>query len=157
MKFFTFNLILFLFLLQSCKEEGVVYNDFVKIEESSWKYKDNLSFNFNISDTINAYDVYLQLRNTKAYNWSNIYIFSDINYPNSKTRRDTFEFYLTDKKGHWLGKKSGNIIENEFLLFKATKFPITGAYNISIQQAMRDTSLEECINVGVKIKQRKRP
>ena len=157
MKFLTYCLLLFLLFLQSCKEEGVVFNDFVKIEESSWKYKDNVSFNFNISDTINAYDVYLQLRNTKAYNWSNIYIFSDINYPNSKTRRDTFEFYLTDKKGHWLGKKSGNIIENEFLLFKATKFPITGAYNISIQQAMRDTSLEECINVGLKIKQRKRP
>ncbi|MDG2343319.1 MAG: gliding motility lipoprotein GldH [Flavobacteriales bacterium] len=154
MKFFTFYLFLFLFFLQSCKEEGVVYNEFIKIEESSWKYKDNVSFNFNISDTINAYDVYLQLRNTKAYNWSNIYVFSDINYPNSKTRRDTFEFYLTDKKGHWLGKKSGNIIENEFLLFKATKFPITGAYNISIQQAMRDTVLEECLNVGVKIKQR---
>ena len=157
MKFLTYCLLLFLFFLQSCKEEGVVFNDFVKIEESSWKYKDKVSFNFNISDTINAYDVYLQLRNTKAYNWSNIYIFSDINYPNAKIRRDTFEFYLTDKKGHWLGKKSGNIIENEFLLFKATKFPITGAYNIVIQQAMRDTSLEECINVGVKIKQSKRP
>ena len=146
--------LLLIFFLPSCREEGVVYNEFFKIEESSWENKDNISFNFNISDTITAYDVYFQFRNTKAYNWSNIFLFSDINYPNSRTRRDTFEFYLTDKKGHWLGKKSGNIIENEFLLFKATKFPLSGDYIISLQQAMRDTVLGECLNVGIKIKQR---
>ena len=143
-----------LFLLLSCQEEGVVYNEFFKIDNSSWEHKNNISFDFNISDTTIAYDVYLQLRNTKAYNWANIFLFSDINYPNSRSRRDTFEFYLTDKRGHWLGKKSGNIIENDFLLFKATKFPLEGDYSISIQQAMRDTLLEECLNVGLKLKER---
>ncbi len=145
--------LLLTFFLPSCKEEGVVYNEFFKIDTSTWKHKDNISFNFNISDTTIAYDVYLQFRNTKAYNWANIFLFSDINYPNSRTRRDTFEFYLTDQKGHWLGNKSGNIVENEFLLFKSTKFPLTGDYVMSIQQAMRDTILEECVNVGLKLKQ----
>lgn len=145
--------LLLIFFFSSCKEEGVVYNDFFKVDNSTWKHEDKISFNFNIADTTIAYDVYLQIRNTKAYNWANIFLFSDINYPNSRTRRDTFEFYLTDQKGHWLGNKSGNIIENEFLLFKSTKFPLKGDYVMSIQQAMRDTILKECINVGLKLKQ----
>ena len=152
-KIIQYYALLLIFFLPSCREEGVIYNEFFKVYSSTWKHQDNISFNFNISDTTIAYDVYLQFRNTKAYNWSNIFLFSDINYPNLRTRRDTFEFYLTDKKGHWLGNKSGNIIENEFLLFKSTKFPLIGDYVMSIQQAIRDTVLEECVNIGLKLKQ----
>ena len=149
---------IFLFCLMicmfSCKEEGVIHNEFFNIKKSAWEYKDKVTFNFNIQDTSKAYDLYFQMRNSKSYNWANIFLFTDINYPNSKTRRDTFEFYLTDKNGHWLGKKSGNIIENKFSLFKTTKFPLPGAYSIDIQQAMRDTILKECLDVGIKIKQK---
>tara|TARA_Y100000589_G_scaffold332329_1_gene391829 strand:+ start:10567 stop:11040 length:474 start_codon:yes stop_codon:yes gene_type:complete len=141
------------FTLLSCKEEGVVYNKFFKIENSLWKHQDTLEFDFEIKDTTKTYELYFQFRNDKIYNWQNIFLFSYLKH-NSQNNflMDTLEFYLTDNSGRWLGKKSGNIIESNFFISKV-KFPIKGFYKMNIQQAMRDTALEGCLDVGLKIKE----
>ena len=92
-----------------------------------------------------------QLRTTTSYKWSNIYIFSDIFFPNGKARRDTFEFYLADLKGQWLGDKSGLIIDYKYPLYKKIRFPEKGTYKFTFHQAMRDSVLHELMNVGMKV------
>jgi gliding motility-associated lipoprotein GldH len=104
-----------------------------------------------LNDTNSVYNVSLQLRATSSYQWSNIYVFSDIFFPNGKARRDTFEFYLADKKGQWIGDRSGLIIEYSFPIYNNVRFPISGGYKFLLQQAMRDTVLSEITNVGLKI------
>jgi gliding motility-associated lipoprotein GldH len=80
-----------------------------------------------------------------------MFIFSEINFPNSKTRTDTFEIILMDKKGHWKGNKSGIMVNYNYSLYKNIKFPIKGKYKFRFVQAMRDTVLEEVKNLGLKI------
>ena len=142
-----------LFLFISCKEEGVIYTNQRLVPKQIWNSKDTLVYNFKINDTIKHYDVYLNMRNSSSYKWSNIYIFCDLKFPNEKTRRDTFEFYLTDIQGRWLGNNSGTIIDNTMPIFKNRRFPLIGYYSLTVEQAMRDLELKEVINVGIKIKQ----
>jgi len=142
-----------LFLFISCKEEGVIYSTQRLIPKQIWNSKDTLVYNFNIKDTIKHYDIYLNMRNSSSYKWSNIYIFSDLKFPNDSIRRDTTHFYLTDIQGRWLGTNSGTIIDNTLPIFKNKRFPLIGDYSLTIEQAMRDLELKEVINVGIKIKE----
>lgn len=144
------------FSLLSCKEEGVVYNKFFEITNSTWEHQDTLEFNFNIEDTSKYYEVILQLRNDESYKWQNIWLFYSLSHDTNKKfiYEDRKEFDLIEE-GHWRGKKSGNIIESNFINFinKKVKFPSNGDYTLRIQQGMRDTSLIGCLDVGLKIKE----
>ena len=147
-----FTCIFLFFMLTACQEEGVFYNKQVAIKDHVWTSSDAVSFDFNIQDTTKKYDLIFSLLTTDAYSWSNIYIFTELKAPDHPSPiKDTVEFYLADKYGNWLGENSGNTITNHFLLYKETQFPSKGDYTFSIQQAMRDFSLEEIMDVGLKV------
>ena len=88
---FLFSLVLF--ALISCNNEEVVFNDYKDLSGATWSHKDSIAFDWEATDSTSAYDLTFQLRTTTSYKWSNIYIFSDIFFPNGKARRDTFEFF----------------------------------------------------------------
>ena len=135
----------------SCNKENILFNDYYDLPESTWSFKDSICFPWKVNDTLAVYDINFQLRASSSYKWSNIYIFSDVYFPNGKARRDTFEFFLADAKGHWLGDRSGLIIDYNYHIYKRIKLPLSGEYKFCLQQAMRDTVLNEVLNVGIKI------
>jgi len=139
------------FTLISCNNEEVVFNNYMDLPGASWSHKDSVAFDWEVTDSTAIYDLTFQLRTTTSYKWSNIYIFSDIFFPNGKARRDTFEFYLADPKGQWLGDKSGLIIDYKYPLYKKIRFPEKGIYKFTFHQAMRDSVLHELMNVGMKV------
>ena len=105
-------------------------HNYYSFSESIWSHNDSVIFNLDLNDTTSFFNVSFQLRANTSYKWSNIYIFSDIFFPNGKARRDTFEFYLADEKGHWVGDRSGLIVEYSFPIYKNHTFLI--AENIMI-------------------------
>ncbi len=149
------NFIILLFLtlgLASCGETGVIINQSKTVADSTWKSNDSLVFDFNISDTTNYFDFSILIRNTENYQWSNIYLFSDLTFPNGKTRRDTIEVLLADQYGYWLGNNSGTIVTTEAKYMDHRRFPLTGDYNLAITHGMRQDTLTEVSDVGIKIK-----
>tara|TARA_B110000971_G_scaffold213706_1_gene244854 strand:- start:399 stop:875 length:477 start_codon:yes stop_codon:yes gene_type:complete len=151
MKLNFFTAIVSFSLLVNCTHENIVFNEYIDISNSQLSTLDTVVFQTNILDTSNIHDIFLQLRTSTDYKWSNMFIFSEIDFPNSKTRTDTFEIVLMDKKGHWKGNKSGIIINYNYFLYKNIKFPIKGNYKFRFVQAMRDTVLEEVKSIGLKI------
>ena len=100
-----------------------------------------------------SYDLFIELRTTTSYSWSNIFIFTDCVFPNEKLRRDTFEFTLADPYGKWYGNKTGTTVENSCKMYtNKVNFPFKGNYTFTIQQAMRERDLEGVMDVGLKIK-----
>ena len=138
MKFKSFLKITIFSLLISCSDENIIFNDYVDIENTQLSFKDTIVFQTSILDTINLHNVFLQLRTSTDYKWSNMFFFSEIFFPNNKTRTDTFEVFLMDKNFN-------------HSLYKNIKFPIKGDYKFKLIQAMRDTILKEVISVGLKI------
>jgi gliding motility-associated lipoprotein GldH len=138
-------------LIISCSDDTIIFNDYVDIENTQLSFKDTIVFQTSILDTINLHNIFLQLRTSTDYKWSNMFFFSEINFPNNKTRTDTFEVFLMDKNGNWNGDKSGIVANFNHSLYKNIKFPIKGDYKFKLIQAMRDTILKEVISVGLKI------
>tara|TARA_B100001564_G_scaffold23153_1_gene17281 strand:+ start:2722 stop:3201 length:480 start_codon:yes stop_codon:yes gene_type:complete len=135
----------------SCSNENTIFNEYVDIPNSKFSFLDTVNFKVPINDTVNNHDVFIQLRTSTDYKWSNMFIFSDIVFPNGKIRSDTFQISITDKKGHWKGNKSGAVVNFNHYLYKNIIFPIKGQYRFKFNQAMRDTILNEVISLGLKI------
>ena len=140
-------------LLVSCGESGVIVNQSQSIEGAKWTSSDSIVYDFEITDTLNYYDFSILVRNTENYMWSNIYLFSDLRFPNGKVRRDTIEVLLADEYGYWVGHNSGTIVTTSAKFMKHRKFPLSGKYKISITHGMREPILEEVTDVGIKVKQ----
>ena len=97
-----------LLILLSC-DPSRVYEKNIKIPDGIW-YKDNkVSFEVFIDDTVSAHNLYVNVRNTSLYPFSNLYLFIETTAPSGHTIRNTFEVILADDQGKWLGSGLGDI------------------------------------------------
>lgn len=114
---------------------------------------------FEVSDTVSTHDVYLDLRHTGDYPFSNLYAFVTLTSPDSTRLVDTVECTLADPSGRWYGKGQGFISSDRFqahVLYKLrNKFPRRGRYSLMLEQAMRVEKLEGIIDVGVSVERSK--
>ena len=146
-------LLFFLILsLAACRDENVLYEENLPIENAVWKSDNMASFVFDIEDTLGYYDVVINLRNTETYPYSNIFLFADIIFPNGKKHLDTLNAELADPSGKWYGTGIGDIYDNSYKLVDNLAFPIKGEYKIQIVQAMRNNDLKGIENIGLKVK-----
>lgn len=133
----------FLFLY-SCSKPAITQKEFPIGE--SWHKDSILTFSFEQKASVKAYDIFLTIKNNDDYKWSNLFLFCDIYFPNKTEHiRDTLEFILADNKGEWTGKGTLEYT-SKFPFRKNVKFPQTGVYKISIQQAMRCSDNDNIIN-----------
>jgi gliding motility-associated lipoprotein GldH len=145
-------------LLCGCADDVVFQSD-APIPDGAWSNALKPAFTFDISDTLNKHDVYIDVRHTNDYAYSNLYLFIDLEGPGGRSKRDTVECLLADPMGRWLGKGTGFILasrtrEAKVLYKLGNRFPAKGQYTIRLEQAMRDNPLPGVIDVGVSIERR---
>ncbi|MCB8965235.1 MAG: gliding motility lipoprotein GldH [Bacteroidales bacterium] len=132
-------------------DRSAVFDQSVIIPNEEWN-KDSLAvFTIPVTDTIVAYNLFVNIRNNEDYQFQNFYLFIDIHAPNGAFIRDTFECYLADDHGKWFGKGRGRIYDNRFLYRRSVKFSTRGDYRVQLQQAMRVDNLKGLVNVGVRM------
>ncbi len=139
------------FVISSCTDKNVFYEDSKVMEGQSWNYNDSVSFEFDIKDTMQKYDFFMNLRITTSYEWANCYVFMALAGP-ELVAFDTVQIPLADVTGHWNGKVSGSMVENNVLFMKSVRFPQAGKHKITFVQGMRDQELGEVSDVGLTIK-----
>ncbi|MGD9976476.1 MAG: gliding motility lipoprotein GldH [Bacteroidales bacterium] len=137
----------------SC-DRNAVFDQSVTIPHEKWNADSLAAFTVPVTDTVSAYNLYVNLRNTTDYPFQNLYLFIDIYAPNGASLRDTFECYLADDRGKWLGRGSGRVYDNRFLYRQGVKFSSGGDYRVEIQQAMRVQELKGLMNVGLRLERR---
>jgi gliding motility-associated lipoprotein GldH len=146
----SFLFVLALFLFSSCGQKSVFDNQ-ATINNGKWFKNDAVHFEVNIEDTTKLYDFYLTLRHTTDYRFSNLYLFLATQFPNNNLTHDTLELILADNSGKWLGKGWSDIKEDNILLRNNLKFPLRGKYDFYFRQAMRRDTLEDVVNIGIRI------
>ena len=154
-KFFLFSVVLI--GLQSCNE-NIIFDQFENIENSRWHKDSILNFTINSLDTISKNNIYINLRNDKDYEFSNLFLIVSIGFPDNYKIVDTLEYEMTSPEGRFLGTGFSDIKENKLEYKTHVTFPVKGDYNISVQQAMRKTRnieglefLNGITDVGVQI------
>lgn len=128
-----------LVFITSCDSKAVY--DVYKSVPNEW-HKDSIaSFNFKAPDTINSYNLYVNLRNTNDYEFNNLFLIVELNYPNGKAVKDTLEYKMAAPNGELLGAGFSDIKENK-LWYRGYnspfKFSEDGDYKVSVQHAMRN-------------------
>ena len=141
MKKITGLFLLILLITTSCKQ-GVFYERMDKIPNETWNVNHKLVYEFDIKDSMEYYDIYINVRNTTDYPYQNLYIFLTNQFPSGLQMVDTLGCVLCDPFGKWYGKGNGKIKENKFLLRKQVRFQQKERYLFTVQQGMRNNDLE---------------
>ncbi len=96
----------------SCSSD-VIYENNQSFENNIWTYEDAKEFSFEIKDSATLAKISLNFRNTIDYQYSNIYMYLHMSYPNGYEDTDTLEFFIAQPNGKWLGECSGTVVENQ--------------------------------------------
>ena len=143
-------IVLLAMLLTACGQ-GIVYQSDTEVPDGKWSQAWQPEFAFDITDTVNAHDVFIDLRHTGDYPFSDLYLFSTVTGPGLPSAHDTVECLLADPSGRWYGKGLG-YIKSAHVLYKLNKrFPKAGRYSIQLEQGMRVDPLEGVIDVGISV------
>jgi gliding motility-associated lipoprotein GldH len=141
-------------LLCACTDAPVFQAD-EPIPEGAWDRSYKPVFEFDITDTVSKHDVFIDVRHTGDYAFSDLFLFVDLNGPGGRSIRDTVECLLAEPSGKWYGKGLGFIFADRYqahVLYKlGNRFPANGRYSIRLEQAMRTERLQGILDVGVSI------
>ena len=80
-------------LMVGCTEH-VVFQEVAEVPGGSWSRSWKPQFAFDITDTLAQRDIYLDIRHTGDYRFSNIYIFTTLQGPGGHSFTDTVECTL---------------------------------------------------------------
>ncbi|MBE7175544.1 MAG: gliding motility lipoprotein GldH [Mucilaginibacter polytrichastri] len=135
----------------SCRDEGRIIDENVRIAKNTWSYVDRPKFEVNITDASVPYNLYLNIRHTPYYAYSNLFtVIRQIN-PDGKSHKTRFEFKLAYPDGQWTGQGSGNLYSHQIAFRERYTFPKAGKYVFEIEQNMRDNPLREITDAGLRV------
>ena len=120
----------------SCSDR-VEFTKYQSLSNASWEANKSISFEFGITDTISPKNLFINIRNNKDYAYSNLYVITELNFPNGDKVIDTLQYEMADNSGRYLGEGFTDIKENKLFYKEEKVFPISGKYTFNIRQAMR--------------------
>jgi len=150
---FVISVVVLLFTIASCKPKKE-FEAYQTLDSAGWNKDSLVVIPVDLKDSIGSHNLYVNVRNNGNYAFSNLWLFINIKSPDSKVLTDTLEFQLADPAGKWLGSGIGDLFDNQFLYKENVYFPVTGTYEFSIQQGMRDNMLKGIRDIGISIEKR---
>ena len=138
------SLFILILLLVSCDSKRV-FDEYNTIPDGYWDKDNTLSFNFSVTDTITKQNLFINLRNNNDFSFSNLFLITQLNFPDGHKIIDTLEYDMADKTGKFLGTGFSEIKENKLFYKENITFPNTGNYTVNITHAMRKSDVVEGI------------
>lgn len=136
-------------LLSGCDSDNIADSN-QTMPSRNWSYANKVKVIIDIIDSDKAYNIYLKLRHTSDYRYSNIFVLLNVKSAQKKRSR-RYEFKLAQADGQWTGAGSGNLYSYTFPLLTNFKFPAPGKYELELEQNMRDNPLKEISDAGIKV------
>jgi gliding motility-associated lipoprotein GldH len=147
---FILPFVLSVFLIFSCDPHRL-YEKNIRIPDGIWIRNKPVRFEVVVEDTTAPHNLYINVRNTGMYPFSNLYIFVTTIAPSGHTIKDTVQIILSDEKGKWLGDGLGDIWDNQRLYKERVRFAQKGRYIFEYEQAMRLEKLPFILDVGLRV------
>ena len=155
------NSAFYLFLLiasVSCDKDSL-YKAYEDIEEGLWYVDKKYTFQFEVTDTTQTYNLYYLVRNAQQYPYYNLYLTREMKGPAGKTiysRLD--EMYLSDQiTGKPRGNGLGDLFDHKIVFERNYRFPRPGQYSFTLAQSMRQNPLPYVMGVGLSVEKTSAP
>lgn len=98
------------------------------------------------------------IRNNEEYDFSNLFIITNLHFPSGKTIVDTLEYEMATPEGKWLGYGYSSVKESKLWYKENFVFSEKGKYTIKVEQAMRKvgenqgiTNLKGITEIGIQV------
>jgi gliding motility-associated lipoprotein GldH len=140
---------LYILVMQACVNQNVKVDTYNAIPKQNWTYVNPVKATLNVTDSTQAYNIYVNFRHTADYKYANIWLRFHIIGPNQKDVPVRQEFQLAMPDGQWLGTGSGNLFTYQLIYKQNYKFASTGKYTLIVEQNMRDNPLKAVSDVGI--------
>ncbi len=145
-------------LLASCDKKRI-YDEYKPIK-GGWEKDSTLVFNLGELDSLQNYNLFINVRNNKDYNYRNLFLITEMRFPQGKVVTDTMEYEMAAPDGSWLGTGFGDVKESKLWYKENVSFTEPGEYKIAIKQAMRKNdevegieNLEGITHIGFRIEE----
>jgi len=127
------------------------YQKDYSVPKNEWTYNFQPVFKFEISDTVDSYNMMFIIRHTNAYPYSNIWLNVYYKQPGDTSfARTRVEIPLSEPSGKWLGRGMGEIYEQRMLVDQL-HLNRPGRYEMRLEQNMRVNELPEVLQVGLRL------
>ncbi|MGB0429568.1 MAG: gliding motility lipoprotein GldH [Bacteroidia bacterium] len=142
-----------LVLLASCSA-GLLYEKYLEIDNKGWKYVEPITFEVEVDDIGKAYDIYVNLRHTNDYPYSNLWLML-YTYPPDEgdVTQQRMELKLAQPDGKWLGNGLGTNITHEIRVRQKFVFPTKGTFAFTLQHDMREQIVPAVSHVGLRVQE----
>ncbi|MFD2563726.1 gliding motility lipoprotein GldH [Aquimarina rubra] len=154
LRFFT---LLFLIIGVASCDDARVFDEYKTVSDS-WEKDEKISFVLPELDSLQRYNLFINVRNTNDYKFSNLFLISKMEFPNGKTITDTLEYEMAKPNGEWLGIGFTDLKESKLWYKENVVFSEKGMYKVILQHAMRKNgetfginSLEGITDIGFRI------
>ncbi|MDO4789607.1 MAG: gliding motility lipoprotein GldH [Porphyromonas sp.] len=151
-KLFTFFLLFTLLVslgLTACHKQ-YFYAYYQKMDKEGWRTKKELFYSFNVEDTTALYDIYIDIRYTEKYPYTNIVlgIVSETNNRTYLTETKELRFHVPESG---ISKGGYHFFVKSEPLYLNRSFSASGIQTISFQHLMTDSLLLGIEEIGVRV------
>ncbi|WP_150450979.1 gliding motility lipoprotein GldH [Arenibacter lacus] len=150
-------LLMLVSLMVSCDGQ-TVKSAYTPTNNGVWHKDSIIQFNFSGLDTVQPFNVFINIRNDQTYPYSNLFLIAELQSPLGDLVRDTLEYEMARPNGEWLGSGHGSLRENKLWYKENIVFPASGVYTLKVSHAMRKNgqvegieALEGITDVGYQI------
>ena len=141
-------------ILISCNT-SVIY-DQKQLVNDPWKYGDQLSFEYEVTDTVPAYNMIITIGHLPSFSYENIYLSTTTKFPDGTSTNTPVSFQLADNRGMWIGKCSGEKCSTEIEMSSGAFFKSMGKYVLIFDQFSREDSLTGIQSIGITVQKTKK-
>ena len=129
--------VFFLVIFMVSCDKQTIKSDYSPTQNGRWNKDSVVKFSFQEMDTLQQYNMFINLRNDGTYPYSNLFLIAELKFPNGDMVRDTLEYEMAKPDGQWLGTGYGSLKENKLWYKENVVFPSSGVYTLEISHAMR--------------------
>lgn len=149
-------ILLFIIVLSQACDPNMVFDMYQKTNNGSWNSNDKKIFEYEITDSLQAYNLLVNIRHTTDYPYSNLYVFITTEGPSGISLKDTLEILVTNDKGKWYGYGYGKIKHISRMYKNNIRFSKPGNYRFTLEQGIRSPEVP-VTDVGFRIEKYKYP
>jgi len=145
--------LIILLIFASCDEQRV-YEKNTDFDSRHWLVNEKPTFEFEIADSLETYNLYCNVRNSLDYPFARIFITYYLQDSTGAVMEKNMvsQLLFDEKTGAPFGDSGlGDLYDHRMLLKKAHKFPSTGKYSVSFEQYMRKDTLDGILAVGLRV------
>ncbi|HMR56378.1 MAG TPA: gliding motility lipoprotein GldH [Cyclobacteriaceae bacterium] len=139
-------------LLTAC-DSSRVFENYVEFKERAWSVQEPVSFEFEITDTQQPYNLYYEVRNSLDYPWQRIFVqYQLADSTGAVLVHKLVSNYLFEKDGEPLGRSGlGDVYDHRFVVLPEYTFAQRGKYKFTLQQENRQDTVAGVLAIGLRV------